>query len=204
MDTTDQFERIFTLRSRIIKILWFAFTGSILIYLVLVYIVQINLNNIGPAAVHSIFKQLLYLVALVIALSSFIVKKIVFSEKAIFNQLKEDLRPEDVATKNRAKKYSQEELSLLRKLPEKELKLLGLTKWYVVRFVIVMSLYDIITLLGLVLSFVNNQALSIIPFVTVSLLLCFTMYGKFDKVIEGGKAILENPTRFNRVDYRES
>ncbi|MCG8334785.1 MAG: hypothetical protein MJE63_09730 [Proteobacteria bacterium] len=196
MSYSTQFEEVLRSRSQIIRILWFALTGSILIYIVLGYVAPVNSGS-EPTELDPTFKNLLYIVGFLTAISSQLIKKFVFSDERVIARLSNDIKPSDLAINTQTNEVNEKELQKLNELSEKELKIISLVPYYFTPFIIQMALYDAVTIFGLLLSFMSHNFVEILPFAIVSLFLCLTTYNGLNKLIEKGKIILDNPNLYN-------
>jgi len=189
-----EFEQVFKAKSRIVKILWFALTFPVLIYVLLIYYLADDLWASGVGRVDENFKYFFYAAGIGMFFTSLSLKKIFLSDIRLASQLKKDIKPEDLALNPQTKKVDPDDLAKMRSLSVRELKLIGLINWYLKPFLFQMAVNESITIMGMVLAILTQKEENIVPFAAVSLFLCAVTFLDLKKIVDRGKKILDEPS----------
>ncbi len=199
MNEAAQFEQIMRSKSNVIKILWLSMLVSIILYIGLVYFNYVEMHPSSSAIESETFEYLLSAAGGILALSSMMVRRVVFSEKKLLLQLRKEIRPDELAFNAKTKTINHGELRKFNALSERELKLVALTGWYAVRMLILTAMYQAITIVGFILALMTRQPSAVVPFGMVSICLCLTIYNGLNKVIEEGKLMLNDPILYRHI-----
>ena len=114
-----------------------------------------------------------------------------FSDKKIITQLMILVDAYSLAFNNKTEELNKVEYEQLSKLSEKELKIIGLAKWYDRQLEKHMLINLSISVLGFFLAIITVQFYQSIPFIIVDFLLSLYTFNGWDKVIKKGRNMLE-------------
>ncbi|MCP4674786.1 MAG: hypothetical protein GY854_04580 [Deltaproteobacteria bacterium] len=183
MRTSSEFEQLIKSRTFVSKILWFALTFSILIYVFVAYQVALQNTDTEPAELNAMFKQIMYAVAAATVCGSLIARAVLFSESRLKNMLQ--------STDEQMSSGESDKISA------NELRALGLFARLFTPYIVILAINESVVIYGLILSFMAHRGDEILPFALAAIVLNATMFGKLAAAIRQGLELLEDP-RFGR------
>lgn len=189
MDRTTTYEDVLNRRLRVMRMLWFAFSGSVLIYLAVGYLVTMAGRPAPPNI--AVLRLALDAVGVITALGVIVFKMVAFTREQVSKRLAEPARLEQIAGTPNTGEPDAAVVERLRSLSEKEQKLLGFIAWYQIRFILVLALNESIALLGLVLTILTGSPSEMLPFLGVALFLNARMFFHPQQMVEDAELAAE-------------
>lgn len=173
--------------SKILKIVWVALLFAIVLYSGL----SLTFSYSGNSDPGEALKYIFYTIAVLLALTSILIYKKVFSEKSFKEKLKREMSAEELAKDIGTNKVDPDKKKALETLSTMELKLYGLSGSFFIPYVICWALNESIVLIGFVMAYVFNDGYEIVPFTLAGLLLHVQMYPKLEQIVNKARTMPE-------------
>jgi hypothetical protein len=184
MRGSDAFESMMSKKMTLLKIVWTALTGSIFLYGIVGYAIAIA----GPPAetgdTFRIIRYAMYFIGVLTGLLALGLKGFLFSRERVQAALEAPLDLQFLA-RDRTGQVNRNHLDNLRKMPENEQRLLGLTNWYLARYIAVLALNESVAIYGFVLAMVSHRPGEMLPFLAAALFLNAMMFAHPRNLLEG-------------------
>jgi hypothetical protein len=184
---SQTFRELSAQKLRILKVIWAGLTGSILVYSAVIYAIP----GIGSASLGGGQSLSIVFVALAVGSgsASVFLRALLLSENRVRKQLEQPIDAQQLSTDKQTGQLNEAKLRKIESLGEFEQKLLLLLNWYFVPNIICWGLNESIAVFGLVLVLLEGNPSSVIPFAGAALLLNFSMFPKFDVLVDKARSL---------------
>jgi hypothetical protein len=171
------------------RILWFTMTGSIFIYVAVVYVIA----GKGDASleVRDSLGNVFYGVACVFTVLSIALRRIMFSTARLKGRLEIEMCPKQLSTDPQTKKVDLDRLKKVGELTKSELKILGLVRWIYIPNMAVLAIDMGIVILGVFFAFIQKSPELSLPFAAIGFFLNIPLYGNLGLQVKKARAVLE-------------
>ncbi|MDC0357243.1 hypothetical protein OAO01_00375 [Oligoflexia bacterium] len=183
MILSESFNELTKQQRLVQKILWFAFTMSIIFLFAMSYMLSASMT--GQAVMGSDFpKGIFALAAVGLAAASVLIKRHFSSDSYITQKLTEEVNLETLATIPKTRQIDAERLAKLEKLEPFEQSAFAFISAGTKSQIISLALNESIMVLGLVLSILEQNATTAVPYAVAAIGLNILTYPKPEKALE--------------------
>ena len=163
------------------RVIWWAFNGSLVCYGAVLYIMAQKPGS-DLMADPALLEQIFSVIALGVAIGSYMYRRQVFSPERLQKFLFGELSPQEF-TPN-PKVVDSELQAKLEALSQSEQRLVHIAKYLLSRNILGLALHESIGILGLVLGLLSQNVLSFVPFAVVALGLNMLAFPRTEQMIQ--------------------
>lgn len=179
---SETLKQILKPRILVMNILWTAMTLSILLYVGLAYFLYPQGQVAQPVA--SSLRSAVFLIAGSVAVLSLMLRKSFLSPGRIYDVLKQEVDPQELATNRETGQIEQERLTKINALTPLEMKAIGLSGMYFTTLLLSLAMNETVALLGLMLAILEQRPEPVIPFAAAALALNLIIFPRFNQFID--------------------
>ena len=188
MNYSDAFSSVCKKQFLILRILWAAFTFSIVIYGVIAFV--LFSGNATPGAADPNLQMVCTAVGVLLAIASLSLGKLLLSDEQIRSLISKTPDLEKLATNRQTQQVDNGFLEQLKQLPEREQRLLSLSPLLLTMNILRLALNELIAILGIVLAITAQNPQLFIPFAGAALLLNLVQFPREQAVFERAELLL--------------